>query len=317
MKRVVVIYKGSDWHKEIPFKHVPTREAFEDWNERALKHGVEMYRSSIDWFDIEKGTFSKAWIFRDGKWMKTEREIKPDLIFDKLRSNHDYRLFDLKMEMGKSAKIFNHPLFRVITDNKLAQYMLFPEYMPKTYFAADAKEYQKILDDLNKEELYVVKPLYGSGGFGISIDKKDKLKKAELEFPVIIQEFIESDGIPGFSNPGELADLRLIYMNNDLVYALSRIAKKGSLFTNFHQGADAVLVPVEKIPVEAKTLAAKLVGRLSVFKTSNYSLDFIFDKHGKPYLIEMNTTPGFDLLKLVGDDSLLEKNLTEFFKALG
>jgi len=103
--------------------------------------------------------------------------------------------------------------------------------------------------------------------------------------------------------------LRLVFHNNELVYALSRIAKQGSLFTNFHQGASAVLVPEESIPKEVFTIVKNIIAKISFFHENSFSLDFLFDVDGKPFLIEANTAPGFDLLKIVGDDDLITKNL--------
>ena len=312
MKKIVVIYKGNDWYRDVPFKNLATRAAFEDWHTRSQKHGFEMYRSSIDWYDTEKNVFSKAWAYRDGTWLKISKPIKPSLIFDKLRSSHNYNLFDLKMAINKNVKIFNNPLFRSITDNKLGQYMLFARFMPNSYLANSKREYLGALAKI-KTKMVVVKPLYGSGGFGIFIGpKSDAIRKQRLKYPLLVQEFITGAGIPNFTPKGHLADLRIIYFDHKIIYSLSRIARKGSLFTNFHQGAEAVLVPRNKIPRSALAMSKEIVAQLAVFPEANYSLDFIFDKKGKPYLVEMNTTPGFDLLNIVGGDALIEKNLRAF-----
>ncbi|KKT94525.1 MAG: hypothetical protein UW95_C0014G0018, partial [Parcubacteria group bacterium GW2011_GWC1_45_14] len=39
--------------------------------------------------------------------------------------------------------------------------------------------------------------------------------------------------------------------------------------------------------------------------------DFMFTKEGEPLLIEMNTTPGVDLLKEFGDEQLWEQNFND------
>ena len=108
----------------------------------------------------------------------------------------------------------------------------------------------------------------------------------------------------------------MVFMNHSLVYALSRIAKKDSLFTNFHQGASAVLVPKRFIPANAIAMSKKILKKLSVFPEAHYSLDFIFTNSGKPVFIEMNTTPGFDLLHIVGDEKIKNNHFKEFLKTL-
>src|SRR5690606_6507464 len=119
-------------------------------------------------------------------------------------------------------------------------------------------------------------------------------------YPVIVQEFIETSGIPNISVKGTVADLRIVYVGDQPVYALTRIAKKDSFFTNFHQGARALLIPLERVPQDCFAVCNKIIAKLSLFENTHYSLDFMFTKTGKPIFIEMNTTPGFDLLKIVG-----------------
>ena len=217
--------------------------------------------------------------------------------------------------MAKKTKVFNHPLFRTMVNSKLSQYLMLGEFMPKSFLAINKGDLAKTLKKISTEKV-VVKPLYGSGGFGIVIDKKSNtLKNKDIDYPAFIQEFIESKkGIPGFSKDKEIADLRMIFINHKFIYALSRKARKGSLFTNFHQGAKPVLVPKKFIPQSAFRTAKKIIKVLSIFPEAHYSLDFMFTNSGKPVLVEMNTTPGFDLLHLVATEKIKEHNLKEFIR---
>lgn len=315
-KKVVVIYNGEDWNKKIPFLSVPTRESFQDWHERGMKCGIEMYRASFEWYDKSKNIFKKSWAYRNKKWIKIEKPIKPDLIFDKISGERDFSLFDQKMEILSKVKIFNNPIFRTILDNKLSQYMILGDFMSKSYLVNSRKELKNVIKKIKSSKV-VLKPLYGSGGFGIIIDEKNKIFSNEISYPVLAQEFIKSTkGIPGFSKTKEVSDLRMIFMNHKMIYALSRIAKGESLFTNFHQGATAVLVPEKNISSRTKEVSRKIVERLSIFPEANYSLDFMFDDSGKPILVEMNTTPGFDLLNVIGDEKIKSRNFKEFIKII-
>lgn len=317
MKNLVVVYYNDDWDEKEPLKNaVSTRTSFEDWHERGQKSGINMFRADFRWYDEKRNVFKKAWAYRDKKWIKITEPIKPDLIFDKIAGKRDYALFDKKMRITKKIKMFNHPLFRTMVDNKLAQYLYLGEFMPKSFLATNLEELEKVFSEIKGDKV-VLKPLYGSGGFGIIIDNKDNIKRDQIDFPVFIQEFVKSEkGIPGFSKKDEVSDLRMIFINHKLIYALSRIAKKGSLFTNFHQGATAVLVPLEAIPSSVKDLVEKIIGKLSIYPEANYSLDFIFTNSGKPILVEMNTTPGFDLLHIVGDEKTKQKHFNSFMKVL-
>lgn len=315
-KKIVVIYHGDDWHKEIPFSSVPTRKSFEDWHVRGLKQGIEFYRASIQWYDEQRKVFKRAWIYRNNQWIKIEKEIKPDLIFDKNSGKYNYPLFDLKIKISQTTPIFNHPLFRTLLDNKLSQYLVFKELMPKSFFTADQKELKNTLTKIKSSKV-VIKPIYGSGGFGIIIDEKNKITTSKIKYPVLVQEFVKSErGIPGFSKKKEVSDLRLVFMNHKLIYALSRIAKQKSLFTNFHQGATVMSVPLKFIPKSVRQITAKIINKIKVFPLANYSLDFIFTNDGKPFLVEINTTPGSDLVQILNDEKLKEKNFKEFIKLL-
>ncbi len=319
MKNIVVIYNGDDWYKDVPFRDASkqTRLSFEDWYMRAERYDIKFYRASINWFDDEITAFTKAWTYENGRWIKIDNPIVPDAIYDKTAGKYDYKLFDRKMAIARKVPIYNHPLFRTITNNKLSQYMLFSAHMPATILASNAAEVRSALEQMSGSQT-VIKPLHGSGGFGIFIGAKKDVNTASLPYPVIVQEFIVSTkGIPGFSQRDEVADLRLIYTDHKLVYALSRIAAEGSLFTNFHQGARAVLVPDENIPSRVMEMARDITQTLKTFPHAHYSLDFIFDDNGRPFLVEMNTTPGFDLLHIVGTEDIKERNFEAFAASIG
>ncbi len=317
-KNIVIIYSTDDWNKKKPFskKSKETRLSFEDWYKRAEKYNMKFYRASIKWLDESTGTFSKAWTFENNEWKKVMKPIKAHAIYDKTVGKNDYITFDKKMSIQEKVPMLNNPLFRTITNNKLSQYMFFGEYMPKTLLANNKQELSDTFSDIKSSKV-VIKPLHGSGGFGIFIGKKSDALKKRLTYPVIVQEFITSTkGIPGFSQKDEVADLRLVYTDHKLVYALSRIAQKGSLFTNFHQGATAVLVPKNKIPKSVQKMSKNIIKKLSLFNQSHYSLDFIFDDNKKPILVEMNTTPGFDLLRIVGTERIKKLNFELFVKSI-
>jgi len=307
MKNVVVLYNlEAEWGEETPLKNSPeTRASFEDFYDFARTLGFNFFRADVAWFDKEHGYFEKAWTFDQGRWQHVEKPVVPDAVFDKVAGKYDYELFPLKMEMQKRFPVVNSPLFRTLFDNKLAQYLAFGEHMPRSFLAENEDQFKKNIKLLATEKV-VIKELYGSGGKQVSIGEKAGLKIKNPAYPFLLQEFIETAGVPEVSSPGDVADLRLVYINNELIYALSRIAKSGSLFTNFHQGAQAVLVPVEKIPDSCLAVAQAINKKLFLSTNINYSLDFMFTKEGEPLFIEMNTTPGFDLLRLVGTPTIKE-----------
>lgn len=312
MKNLVVIYFGDDWDFSVPISNGLTREAFQEWNRMGEQFSVSVFRASIQWYDPQKGFFTKAWAFRNEAWIHITGPIFPDFIYDKVGSKHDYELFELKKSMAAKTKVYNDPQFRAIVGNKISQYMLFGEFMPKSFIANNTHDLCSALERIRTDKA-VIKPLYGSGGEGIVIDEKKNLFGFTYTFPVLVQEFIVSEnGIPGFSQKKEVSDLRLVFNNHRLEYALSRIAKEGSLFTNLHQGASGVMVPKNMIPQEVWEMVVRVQERLEVFSEAQYSIDFIFDNKGKPFLIELNTTPGVDLIYVLSAREINKEN----FKSL-
>ena len=270
MKAMVIIYDSDDWENESPLSGVPeTRASFEDFYLYAAAKGWRVYRASTKWFDRKNFFFNKGWTYSESGWEKVTSPIIPDAVFDKVAGKRDYSLFGLKMKMGGKIPVINSPLFRTAFDNKLSQYLAFREFMPVSFLAENQHQFTTALDSVSSDKV-VVKEIYGSGGKEVSIETKTTLRDGlSLSFPVLVQEFIETGGIPEFSEPGEIADLRLVYVGNHLVYALTRIAASGSLFTNFHRGATAKIVPSERIPSDCLALAERIRGKLGLFDRTN------------------------------------------------
>ena len=315
MKKIVVIYDGDDWNVKIPMSYELTRHAFEKWQTMALEKGIEMFRSSVDWFDEKTGAFTKAWAYRDGQWKQVHGPIMADLIYDKTAGASGHALYQLKITMSKHCKVFNNPMFRLMLDDKLSQYAIFSEYMPATWVATNKDELREVSDKITTSKI-VAKPLQGSGGFGIVIGDIKKIMKTTFKYPILIQEFVNnSNGIPEFSNPGELADLRIVFINHKPLYAISRVAKKGSLFTNQHQGAHSVRVPLDAVPQSVWNITEGIIKKLSIFSQAQYSLDFFFAEE-KPYFIEMNTVPGLCIIEELGDEKLQREDFDAFISLL-
>lgn len=291
MKNLVVLYFKNDWRKKIPFLKKADRKAFESWYKLAPKKGIKMFRAYLKWYDRKRKIFIKAWHFDNRKWAK-KINIKPDFIYDRLPSKKDAAFYKQKQELNRYFKILNNPKFRLLFGSKHSQYKYFYEFMPKTVLLENKNQLKRVKKI--KTSKIVIKPFYGSGGYNILIINKNSVKKylKKINFPVIAQEMIDgSRGVKNISNT--LADLRLVFVDNKFIYACSRIAKKGSLFTNFHQGAKMIVVPKNKIPKEIFKLLPEIQKKLQKFKKNDYSLDFMFEGN-RPFLIEMNTTPGVD-----------------------
>lgn len=304
MKNIVVLYSGDDW-EEMTLSET-TRKSFEKFHQLGEEKGVAFFRSSIDWYNSSQGTFEKAWAFRNETWVRVETAIHPDGVLDKTFGHLNSQLLETKLSMLERFPVVNHPFFGLLLDNKFYQAVLFREHMPKTILAHNRRELQAGLTQLPGERL-VLKPLSGSGGDGVYVVEKTALPEA-IDFPLIAQEFLSTyHGVPGFSENQSVADLRLVYIGRNISYALSRVAKAGSLLTNFHKGASVVRVPEASIPQDARLLCEKILDQLALFPHSMLSIDLMYDMNKKPHLIEINTKPGFDLLYLMNDQDLIKK----------
>lgn len=314
LKKLLVIYQGDDWDKEIPFDKEANRQGYQAWADLARKKDVEMVRASIEWFNKEKGCFKKYWKFENGKWEKKENIFQPDIVLNKIKIREKMEDLENMNAIQKNIPIVNDPIFSSLFDNKINQCFLFGEFMPKSFFAGRLNSLQKILKSLNSEEKFVLKPIDQSGGFGIVIDKIKNIDTKKVSFPVLGQEFLEADAsFLGFN--GRVADLRMVFVGEKLSYAATRVAPEGSLFTNFHQGAVLNIVDEKKIPKEIWNIVEKVNKRISFFTERIYSLDFLYDKKKGPKLIEMNTKPGVDYFN-ENNFNVREKYFTDVIEAM-
>lgn len=300
-KKLVVIYSGDDWSREAPDTgSVLTTAALAEWCEFGLKNKINVYRAEINWYDVSKNGFTRGWTNIDGRWQKISQLIIPDLVFDKTAGSQGGALLELKLKIAQQCQVLNHPFFRSTLGNKAAQYLFLREFIPRSYLVSNSKELKGACSQIRSRKI-VVKPLFGSGGSGIVIDTPIEIFKTEIKYPVLVQEFKENTkGVPGFSKKSGLADLRLIFSNRRLIYALSRRAKPTSLFTNIHRGAKAQKISLDLVPLSTLAIADDISRRLLLFPYSFYTLDFIFDDQEKPWLMELNTSPGLDIVYLTG-----------------
>ena len=135
----------------------------------------------------------------------------------------------------------------------------------------------------------MVKPAFGSSAYGVEIVEKGKIP-AKISRNTIVQEMIDaSKGVPGITRG--VADLRVTIINGKIMHPYVRKAAKGSLFSNVSRGAKMIFA--KKIPKSALEISKKIDKRLSKFKNRIYTIDIMFDQNSKPWVIELNSKPGF------------------------
>jgi len=290
MKKVLILFGKSNWRKSRPFENKDYQYSYEYFYSLCKENGIQMYRASYKWYDYEKNIFKYAWIYEDknAQW-KRVLNIKPDFIFDKTKARLE--VYYKKELIAKKYQFINNLEFTQLIDNKFLNSMLFEKWSKKSWLANSKEELKTILPKI-KTSRVVLKPLMESGGKDVIIlSKKEVLKKKIAKQLWLVQEFIDSSrGIPGFSKG--VHDLRLVFVNEKLLYALMREPAKGKLLANLAQGGSLTIVPLKKIPKSVNPLIKQANQLLETFNPRIYSIDFMFDEKKRPWVVELNSMPG-------------------------
>lgn len=289
-KKVMILFGKSDWKKARPFDNKDYQYSYEYFYSLCKNSGIQMYRASYEWYDYEKHIFKHAWIYEGegGRWKKVN-DIIPDLIYDKTKASA--KVYYLKELIREKYSFINNLEFTKLIDDKLTISFLFEKWCKKNWLLENKNDLKKYLPKIKTKKV-VLKPLIESGGRGVQIlEKKDAMKKSSLGKTYLMQEFIDSShGVPGFSK--EVHDLRLVFVNDEIIYAYIREPKKGSLLANLAQGGSLKIVPRGKIP---KSLAPIIGHANEIFKAFYprvFCIDFMFDEKKRPWVVELNSMPG-------------------------
>jgi glutathione synthase/RimK-type ligase-like ATP-grasp enzyme len=290
MKKVLILFGKNNWTQSRPFDNPDYMYSYEYFYDLCQKNGVQMYRASYQWYDYKEHIFKYAWIFESkGANWKRVYNIKPDLIYDKTKARLE--VYHRKELIAKNYDFINDLNFTRIIDDKFITSVVFNKWSKKSWFIKNSSELKKVLPFLKSTKI-VIKPNSESGGSGIQIfNKSEALKKATLEKEFLVQEFIDSSrGVPGVSN--SLHDLRLVCINEKIIYSYIREPKKGSYLANLAQGGSLTIVPNSKLPSSLKPILKHATDTFKTFNPRIYSIDFMFDEKSKPWVVELNSMPG-------------------------
>jgi glutathione synthase/RimK-type ligase-like ATP-grasp enzyme len=289
MKNVMVLFGKSNWKKSSPFANKDYQYSYEYFYSLCQKNGVQMYRASYGWYDYKNHFFKYAWIYvgKSGGW-KRIKNIKPDLIYDKTKARME--TYYKKSLMAKHYSFINDLRFTQIIDDKFLTSKLFSEWSKESFIVKNNTELQKTLKYI-KTTRVVIKPISESGGKGILIISKSAARKLTLNDEYIVQEFIDSShGISGITDGTH--DLRLVFVNEKVVYAYIREPKKGNLLANLAQGGRLRIVPNKLIPPSVSPIIKRAEDLFGSFNPRVYTIDIMYDKNQKPWIVELNSMPG-------------------------
>lgn len=290
MKKVLILFGKSNWEKSQPFKNKDYQYSYEYFYSLCQKNGVRMYRASYQWYDYQKHIFKYAWVFkkRGGNWERVYN-IRPDLIYDKTKARAE--VYYKKELIAKNYSFINDLNFTRIIDDKFITSLLFKKWSKRSWIVKNNNDLRNILPKITTNKV-VLKPISESGGKDIQIvSRNDIFKKIKISQPRIVQDFIDSSkGIPGV-NRG-MHDLRLVFINNEIVYSYIREPRKGNYLANLAQGGSLKIVTKSNLPIELAPIVAYANDIFQTFSPRIYSIDFMFDGNGKPWVIELNSMPG-------------------------
>ncbi len=249
-----------------------------------------MYRASYEWYDYQKNIFRYAWVFEgEGAKWKRVKNLKPDLVYDKTKAR--FEVYYKKELIEENYPFINDLQFTQLIDDKFITSLFFEKWSKKCWLARNNSQLAQILTRIKTDKV-VIKPICESGGKGIHISKKNKaLKEVTLNRTHIIQEFINSSkGVPGVSRG--IHDLRLVFVNNKLIYSYIREPKKGGFLANLAQGGSLTIVPKSKLPRSLNPIVSYANEIFQSFEPRVFCIDLMFDEKKRPWIVELNSMPG-------------------------
>ena len=186
--------------------------------------------------------------------------------------------------------------------------------MPKTVWLGNKRNLRQALQKINTN-LVVLKPTNGLMGIGVFIGtKKQALKfrfKKKYVNNYIAQEFLDTSlGINGIAKGTH--DLRIVMINNKIVWAHVRTPRQGEHRANAALGGTLKEVPLKKIPLSVKKIA-KEISSLFYKEYDNplFSLDFGMTNAG-PKIIEINDQIGFPTWGMKNREKFLKELINNF-----
>lgn len=288
MKKVLILFGEKDWNGPA-FADMTSGYTlcYEYLYRLANQYGVQLYRASYKWYDDKNNIFLYAWTFKNNLWIR-DYNIKPDLIYDKTKLKPKPTFF--KAMLSTTYTIVNDIEFSGLIDNKLFVSLLFPQHCKKQYKINNLNDLTNITNTIPGDKI-VIKPATDSGGKNVHIITKKDTNKLNLQFPILAQEFIDSsNGIPKITS--SLHDLRLVFIENELIYSYIRTPQKNSFLANLSQGGSMQIIPKNNLPKSIDALIFDVQNTLSTFQNKIYTIDIMFDENQKPWVIELNSMPG-------------------------
>jgi len=209
-----------------------------------------------------------------------------------VRAGFNQKNMEIQAGIIKQFELVGIPLLNaydsiILCKNKVRMTQILSEHnipIPKTFVIKSAESLDEVVKSIGSLPI-ILKSVSGSHGVGVSIIESKRALHSLIEMmtrdeertPLIVQEYIkESSG----------KDIRVFVVNNKVVAAMERIAKKkGEFRSNFSMGG---IVKIATLSAAEKKLAIKAT---KIFGLDFAGVDIIRSKTG-PKILEVNSNPG-------------------------
>lgn len=262
-------------------------EAYRTLYAMAEKRHIRMVRVSTDWYDEQKKVFKSYVGLEDGKWIQHDEHLRPDLVYDKSSSLERFQ--KIKRGIEEMYPFLNATDFTRQADDKLQASLLLPRYFQPYLLIENQAQWEEASRE--PSDCIVAKKAIGSGGDEVYIGPRSKFEPKRFTYPFLLQKFIDSSrGIPGIVHGPH--DLRMIFIDEEFIYAYVRTPKAGEFRANVAKGGSMFLVEKERLPQALAPLIENVQRVFRRFSPKIYTIDCMFDRTGRPWIIELNTMPG-------------------------
>ena len=303
MKSIVVFFKQPNFSDE-PLDEAVYVEGYTELAKAVTAKGARFVIARGQYTYLGGTTFQGGWMFLDGVFQRYDGRLKADLIYNK----------DNTFIATPDANIINRRGLEDICIDKMVTYRHFPELFPLSVQAKSRQEYLQALGRITSD-MIVVKPLTGFGGEGVHIIPRQEALQLEPEFPLLVQQFIDtSGGIPGIVDG--IHDFRIIVMNGRVLSTTVRTPASGKLLSNVSQGGTMQTVLPADRPADALAFVEKIDPSLEKFGSRMYTIDLGRDISGQWYLIELNDQPGLQTREEAGGGEHADRYYGEFAEFL-
>jgi glutathione synthase/RimK-type ligase-like ATP-grasp enzyme len=254
------------------------------------------------------GIYDGAWQFSGGDFTVRSGPVKIDLVYDRCAG------IAFPPEGEDSSVWVNNRAFKILAWDKWLGYKKLEKFFPATFELKSEAEVKDHINDI-KTDYVVLKPVNGLKGIGIFVGPKaDALKfKFSPGYPrYIMQEFVDSSaGISGIAEGRH--DLRVVTLNNKIIWSHVREPREGSLKANVAEGGSIREVEIRQIPSEIIEIVREISEKfIDEYDNPAFSVDFGMDKTLGPKLYEINDQFGFPGPEMKQKDVFLKELIANF-----